>query len=95
MRFDLVTVGRKCATSPTMKERVSRVRVATWLFSSTEDSMSLTASPDKQMKREFEEEEKAIWDSARRGGTGQLRAWKYIMFHHTGKWHASNCEWCN
>ena len=67
MRLDLVTVGRKCATSPTMKERVSRVRVATWLFSSTEDSMSLTASPDKQVKREFEEEEKAILDSARRG----------------------------
>ena len=46
VRFDLVTVGRKCATSPTMKERVSRVKVATWLFSSMEDSMSLTASPD-------------------------------------------------
>ena len=29
--------------------------------------MSLTASPDKQMKWEFEEEEKANWDSARRG----------------------------
>ena len=67
MRLDLVTVGRKWATSPTMKERVSRVRVATWLFSSTEDSMSLAASPVKQMKRGFEEEE-AIWDSARRRG---------------------------
>ena len=51
MRLDLVTVGRKWATSPTMKERVSRVRVATWLFSSTEDSMSLAASPEKQMKK--------------------------------------------
>ena len=82
MRSDLVTVGRKWATSPTMKERVSRVRVATWLFSSTEDSMSLAASPEKQMKRGFEEE--AIWDSAR-GGTGQLRAWelKELKFDHT------------
>ena len=63
MGLDLVTVGRKWATSPTMKERVSRVRVATWLFSSTEDSMSLAASPVKQVERGFEEE--AIWDSAR------------------------------
>ena len=50
MRGDLVTVGRKWATSPTMKDRVNRVRVATWLFSSTvEDSMfSLTASSDQK-----------------------------------------------
>ena len=66
MRLDLVTVGRKWATSPTMKERVSKARVATWLFStwlhlatwlfsSTEDSMSLTdsASSDKMMGSQF------------------------------------------
>jgi len=39
----LVTVGRKCATSPTMKEKVSKASVATWLFSTIEDSMSLEA----------------------------------------------------
>ena len=67
-----MTVGRKCATSPTMKERVSRLRVATWLFSGTEDSMSLTASPDKQKKREFGKKQFGILGG---GGTGQLRAW--------------------
>ena len=54
-----------------MKERVSRVRVATWLFSSNEeDSIELTARPDKQVRSEF--------GILQEEGSGQLRACGYI-----------------